>query len=207
MRKRERLMHKIKKYANRKMYDTTDKQYVSMTQVAALIKSGEEIIVTDNQTGDDITSSIVSQLIAREKKGDPQGVSSRVLVQLLRKGSDTLTDYARKYASVWQNAFTMAEDELDKFVNLLIKNKELSKSEGRRLKNEIVNYSDSVKDWVADNVDKRINEALGMMNLATRDEVAVLSKKIDALSRQINKLEKTKPTKAAPGGRKRSAEK
>jgi polyhydroxyalkanoate synthesis regulator phasin len=45
------------------------------------------------------------------------------------------------------------------------------------------------------------------MNLATRDEVAVLSKKIDALSKQINKLEKTKLTKAAPGGRKRSAEK
>lgn len=197
-------MHRVKKYANRKMYDTTDKQYVSMTQLAALIKSGEEITVIDNRTGDDITSLIVSQLIAREKKDDPQGVSSKVLVQLLRKGSDTLTDYARKYVSVWQNAFTMAEDELDKFVNLLIKNKELSRSEGRRLKNEITNYTDSVKGWVADNVDKRINEALGMMNLATRDEVAALSKKIDVLSRQIDKLEKSKSTGAPSGSKKRS---
>jgi len=59
-------MHKIKKYANRKLYDTTEKKYISLDQLAALIKAGEEISIVDNRSGEDITSAIVSQLLARD---------------------------------------------------------------------------------------------------------------------------------------------
>ena len=44
-------MHRIKKYANRKMYDTTAKKYISMDQLSELIKSVEEVSITDNITG------------------------------------------------------------------------------------------------------------------------------------------------------------
>ncbi len=182
-------MHKIKKYANRKMYDTTGKRYISMTQLAELIKSGEEVMIVDNRTDEDLTTAIVSQLIGREKKGKDKIVSSKVLMQLLRKGGGTLTDYAKKYASLWQNAFTMAEDEIDRVVNLLVKDKELSKSEGSRLKREIIGYSDGLKKWVSDNVDRRINEVFSVMNLATKDELNGLASRIDRMERKIQKIE------------------
>ena len=185
-------MHEIKKYANRKMYDRTDKQYITMAELAKLIKSGEEVSIVDNSTGDDLTSSIVSQLIGREKQGKDKSVSPRVLMQLLRKGGGTLSDYAKKYTSLWQNAFTMAEDEVDKLVNRLVKDKELSRSEGNKLKKEIVGYTDSLKSWIRDNIDKRISEALAAMNLPTRDRINELEAKVDALMEKIEKLERPK---------------
>ena len=61
-------MRKIKKYANRKLYDTKEKQYISMDQLSELIKAGEDVSIVDNKTGEDLTSSIVSQLLAKERK-------------------------------------------------------------------------------------------------------------------------------------------
>lgn len=200
-------MHEIKKYANRKMYDRTDKRYITMAQLSKLIKSGEEVSIVDNSTGDDLTSSIVSQLIGREKKGQDKGVSPRVLMQLLRKGGGTLSDYAKKYTSLWQNAFTMAEDEVDRLVNMLVKDKELSRSEGSKLKKEIVGYRDSLKSWVSDSIDNRISEVLGVMNLPTKDRVNALAARVDALAEKIEKLEKTQRKSLKKKPKKRSSEK
>ncbi|MBW2220274.1 MAG: hypothetical protein JRF40_12415 [Deltaproteobacteria bacterium] len=194
-------MHRIKKYANRKLYDTTDKKYVSMDSLSKLIKSGKEISVTDNETGEDLTASVVSGLIARNKGEDKKAVSSGLLIQLFRKGGGALTDYAKKYMSIWQSAFTMAEDEVDRFVNMLVKNKEISKSEGSRLKNEITGYTDSVKRWIADNVDRRINEVLDVMNLPTKDQVFALTKRIDRLEKKLKQYEKLERPK--PGNKKK----
>lgn len=191
-------MHKIKKYVNRKMYDTTDKKYVSMEQVAQLIKSGEEVTIIDNKTGEDLTAAIVSRLIGQEKKEKGSVVSPRIMMQLLRKGGDTLTDYAKKYTSLWQNALTMAEDEVDKVVGTLVKDKELSRAEGSRLKQEITGYTDSLKNWIGERVDRRLNEALAAMNLASRDQVEKLTAKIDSLSREVARLKKqAAPAKTA----------
>ena len=200
-------MRKIKKYANRKMYDRTDKRYITMAQLSKLIKSGEEVSIIDNRTGEDLTSSIVSQLIGREKKNKDRGVSPRVLMQLLRKGGGTLSDYAKKYTSLWQSAFTMAEDEVDKLVNRLVKEKELSRSEGSNLKKEIVGYTNSLKSWISDSIDKRISEVLDVMNLPTKDRVNELAARVDALAEKIDKLEKQQRKTVKRKPKKRSSEK
>jgi len=198
-------MHKIKKYVNRKMYDTTDKKYVSMEQVARLIKSGEEVSIIDNKTGEDLTAAIVSRLIGQDKKEKGSVVSPRIMMQLLRKGGDTLTDYAKKYTSLWQSALTMAEDEVDKVVGALVKDKELSRAEGSRLKKEITGYTDSLKSWIGERVDRHMNEALAAMNLASRDQMDALTAKIEKLSREVARLKKqSAPAKQA---RKKSAAK
>lgn len=185
-------MHLIKKYANRKMYDTSDKRYVSRNQLTELIKKGEEVAIIDNRTGEDLTAAIVSQLIGMEsqdKKNDA-AVSSRFLMQLLRKGGGTLTDYAKKYVSLWQGAFTMAEDEIDKLVNKLVKNKELSLSEGSRLKKEIIGFTNSLKGWISESIDTRVGEVFDAMNIATNDHIKALSAKVDLLDKKVKQLEK-----------------
>ncbi len=183
-------MRKIKKYANRKLYDTTDKKYVSMERLSDLIKSGEEVMIQDNETGKDITSAVVSQILAREKTKDDEGVPSGVLIQMLRKGGGTVVSYARKYTAIWQSAITMAEDEVDKLVNLLVKDKEITESEGSKLKKEIKGYADDFKNWIGEKIDQRIDEALGLMNLATKDQVKRLTVKIETLTEKVEKLEK-----------------
>lgn len=183
-------MHKIKRYANRKLYDSTDKNYITLDQIAELIKAGQEISVVDNQTGEDLTSTTVSQILARDKKIKNGDVVSSVLIQLLRKGGGTLVDYGKKYVSLWESGLTMAEDEIDRLVNRLVKDQELSESEGSKLKKDLADRADDLKKWIGDKIDQRINHTLNLMNLATKDQVADLTAKIDALTQKVAKLER-----------------
>ncbi len=182
-------MHLIKKYANRKLYDTTDKRYLTMDRLAELIKSGEEVSITDNETGDDITAAVVSQLLARESAGDNRAVPSGVLMQLLRKGRGTLFGYGRKYVSLWQSALTLSKDEIEKLVNSLVTAKEISESEGKNLKKEIMGFATNLKSWILENIDLRVSEGLKKMTLPSRDQVKALDKRVDELDRKVRLLE------------------
>ena len=183
-------MHMIKRYANRKLYDTTDKKYITLDQISKLIKRGEKISVVDNETGEDLTSSTISQCLARNKRKKSNEAESNVLIQLLRKGPGTLVDYGRKYVSLWDRALTMADEEIDKMVNRLVKDKELSKNDGRKLKKDISGRTDNLKRWLGDKIDQRISEVLGIMNLATKEQVNHLTDKIESLTKKVKRLEK-----------------
>ena len=183
-------MHLIKKYANRKLYDTTDKRYLTMDRLAELIKSGEEVSIVDNETGDDLTSSIVSQLLAREDSDTDKAVPSRVLMQMLRKGRGTLFGYGKKYVSLWQSALTLSKDEIEKLVNSLVHEKEISESEGKNLKNEILGYANNLKSWIIDSIDQRVSEGLKVMNLSSKDQVNELTKRVDELTQKVKELDK-----------------
>jgi len=184
-------MHKIKRYANRKLYDATDKKYITLDQISKLIKSGEEITVVDNKTGKDLTAATVSQIFARDKKGKTDDVASGIVVQLLRKGPGTLVDYGKKYVSLWDRALTMADEEIDKLVDRLVREKELTKSEGSKFKREISGRADELRNWIGEKIDERINEVLNIMNLATKEQAVDLTAKIEALTKKVNKLEKS----------------
>ena len=189
-------MHKIKRYANRKLYDTTDKRYITLNQIAELVKAGEEISVTDNRTGEDLTSATISQILARDKKGGRDDIGSGVLIRLLRKGPGALVDYGWKYISLWERALTMADEEIDRLVERLIKDRELSKSEGSRLKKDILGHADDLRNWIKDKTDQRVHEVLNRMNLATRDQVVKLTARVESLTKKVRKLEKAYAEKA-----------
>ena len=182
-------MHHIKKYANRKLYDSTDKKYISMNRLSDLIKNGEDVIIIDNETGKDLTASIVSSLIARTKDQAEETVSSGMLIRFFRKGGATLTDYTKKYTSLWQKSFTMAEDELDSFVKKLIKEKEISKSEGSRIRRDIIGFTKTMKTWISDTIDRRITEVMDVMNLATKDNITQLNNRITLLEKKLKTFE------------------
>ncbi len=182
-------MHLIKKYANRKLYDTTDKKYISRVRLSKLIKQGQDVEIIDNETGEDLTASIVSSLIATTRGKAGATVSSGVLIQLFRRGSNAVTDYAKRYMSLWQRSFVMAEDEIDNMVKGLVKNKEISTSEGNRLKQEIIGYTAVIKSWISDTIDRRLKEVLSATNLATKDQVSELRAHIDMLEKKIETIQ------------------
>lgn len=189
-------MHKIKRYANRKLYDTKIKEYITLDKIAKLLKSGEEISVMDNETGEDITAATVSQILARTKKGQTDNGASNVMIQLLRKGPGTLVDYGKKYISLWDRALTMADEEIDRLVERLVKEKEITPSEGSRLKKDMLSRAEDLKKWIAEKTDQRVNEALDLMNLASKEQVSQLTEKIDTLTRKVQSLEKKLAKKA-----------
>ena len=65
-------MRTIRRYANRKLYDTRESHYVNLQQIADLIRSGEEIRITSKSTGMDLTAATMAQIIFEEtKSGQP----------------------------------------------------------------------------------------------------------------------------------------
>ena len=69
-------MRMIRRYSNRKLYDTQDSHYVTLAQIAALIRAGEEIRVTNKPTGKDLTAATMAQILFEEtKNGKPWPVA------------------------------------------------------------------------------------------------------------------------------------
>jgi polyhydroxyalkanoate synthesis regulator protein len=200
----------IKKYANGRFYDTVEKNYITRSQISDLIGAKKKIEIIDTKTGADITSDILSQLTSKKEKPGKKKVAAKTktrktaqdsanfLVQLFRKGENTLSDLGKKGASIWQDILTMSKEEIEKVINLLVKDKKISEFEAKKLKAEVLKYRDNVQKWVSKHIDGRINEVLDKMNLANRDQIVDLTNKITTLNNKIAKLEKSKPAKTAP---------
>jgi polyhydroxyalkanoate synthesis regulator phasin len=83
----------------------------------------------------------------------------------------------------------MAEDEIDNMVKGLVNSKEISKSEGNRLKTEIIGYTTSIKAWISDTIDKRLKEVLAISNLATKSQLSELNERIRVLEKRIEDIQ------------------
>ena len=62
----------IKRYANRKLYDTRDSRYVTLDHIAAMVRAGDDIRVVDNTTQADLTTATLAQIIFEEEKKTPR---------------------------------------------------------------------------------------------------------------------------------------
>jgi polyhydroxyalkanoate synthesis repressor PhaR len=91
--------HLIKKYANRKLYDTRTSKYVTLEQIADLVRTGHDIRVMDRDTGHDITQVVLSQIVLTEEKRGPQRLVDAGADALHDRGQ-ALLDYVRKTLNV-----------------------------------------------------------------------------------------------------------
>lgn len=80
----------IKRYDNRKLYDTTTSEYVSLSDIADLVRSGKTVQVIDNPTEEDITAQTLTQIILEEGKNGRQVIPSDLLHDLLRRSGEAL---------------------------------------------------------------------------------------------------------------------
>jgi polyhydroxyalkanoate synthesis regulator phasin len=89
--------HIIKKYANRKLYDTRTSSYITLEGIAGLVRDGHEIRVVDRETGQDLTQVTLSQIVLSEEK---RGPSRMVDGGALQERGQALLDYVRKTLNV-----------------------------------------------------------------------------------------------------------
>ena len=86
----------IKKYGNRRMYDTTGSRYVNLDDIAAFIREGKEVRVEDAKTGRDLTRVTLTQIITEDAKDKPTGLPLELLRQLI-----VASDQARQEFIMW----------------------------------------------------------------------------------------------------------
>ena len=76
----------IKRYSNRKLYDTQESRYVTLEELEELIRAGKEISVVDVSTGEDLTSVTLAQIILENERSHRAGLPAAFLHQLIKHG-------------------------------------------------------------------------------------------------------------------------
>jgi polyhydroxyalkanoate synthesis repressor PhaR len=88
-------MPTIKRYPNRKLYDTEAKRYVTLDSITQMIHEGHEVQVVDHETGEDLTNLTLSQIIFEQEKKGSGLLPRSLLTNLVRAGGDTLDQMRR----------------------------------------------------------------------------------------------------------------
>lgn len=111
----------IKKYANRRLYDTVEKKYVNLSEVRQLVLDGVEFVVTDVTTGDDLTRQILLQVIAEQELGGQPMFTTEILSQLIRfyggAFQNVFTDYLGKTVSIINGQQQAYQNQLNEMLN------------------------------------------------------------------------------------------
>lgn len=86
----------IKRYSNRKLYDTKDSRYVTLLQIAEMVRAGEEVQIIDNNTKDDLTEVTLAQIIYEEKKANSRTVPLQTLKELIHQRTEKVLSDLRE---------------------------------------------------------------------------------------------------------------
>jgi polyhydroxyalkanoate synthesis repressor PhaR len=106
----------VKKYANRRLYDTSSSRYINLEDIAALVRNGKEVQVVDAGTGEDITRITLTQIIVEDAKGQPAGLPLELLRQLIvttdHVGQEFIMWYLKSAFDSYQKVQSSLQDRL-----------------------------------------------------------------------------------------------
>jgi len=92
----ERAKRVVKRYSNRKLYDTRESRYVTLLQIAEMVRAGEEVQIIDNATKDDLTEVTLAQIIYEEQKQHSRSVPLATLRDLIHQRGERLMTQLRE---------------------------------------------------------------------------------------------------------------
>lgn len=106
----------IKKYANRRLYDTSGSRYINLEDIAALVRNGKDLQVVDAKTGEDLTRVTLTQIIVEDAKEQPTGLPLELLRQLIvasdRVGQEFIMWYLKSAFDAYRNVQNTLESRL-----------------------------------------------------------------------------------------------
>lgn len=95
----------IKKYSNRRLYDTAASRYVNLDQVAALVRKGHALKVVDAKTGEDLTRQVLTQIIVEDARQPDGGAPVEFLRDMIRATDRAQRDFFEWYLSAAAEAY------------------------------------------------------------------------------------------------------
>ena len=103
----------IKRYGNRRLYNTETRSYVNYEELAKLVRDGQDIKVIDSTTKEDVTKAVLIQMILEEEKNKKTILPTEFLFQLLRSREDSMQDFFKNHLSASFNAYLKTKEEFD----------------------------------------------------------------------------------------------
>lgn len=107
----------IKKYGNRRLYDTSTSQYIKLEEIAALIRKGKQVRVVDAKTGQDLTRVTLTQIIVEDAKGGPAGLPLELLRQLIVASDHAGREFVMWYLNSAFSAYQKVQESLQSGFN------------------------------------------------------------------------------------------
>jgi polyhydroxyalkanoate synthesis repressor PhaR len=195
----------IKRYTNRKLYDTVESRYVTLDEIAQMIKGGAEVKIVDNRTKEDLTSVTLAQIIFEEEKKRSQ-MPLGVLREIIRHGGEAVAGFYQEKVGVRlqeriNEMKTRAEglrEDVEQRVrgvtSLLRREDKAGQAEGEKVGpvKEMLAAGERAVEQIRSRVDSGVKQAIetfsGPSGLAA--EVDKLQKKLEALEKRIEQLGK-----------------
>ena len=163
-------MRLIKRYPNRKLYDTQEKRYIPLGQVAVLIRAGEEVQILDHRSGEDLTATALARILQREEKGLPLPF----LRSVIRIGGDAW-EYLRA---------SLDEARLEP----LVSRGESALDEAQRLSEELAANTLRRRQDLETATLSKVEGALERWQIPTRDDLQRLEAQLKELSHKLDSL-------------------
>lgn len=102
----------IKKYANRRLYNTAKSSYVTLDHLAQMVRDGQDFVVNDAKSGQDITRSVLAQIIFEEEAKGQTMLPANFLRQLIRLYGDTLQGFVPGYLEASMETFSRNQEKM-----------------------------------------------------------------------------------------------
>ncbi len=169
-------MRVIKRYDNRKLYDTQTSKTVNLGEIADFIREGEEVQVIDSK-GKDITPKILGQIFLQENVETKQLMFNKFVLQGLIQESQNMESIIKKFLLGGIGLASMTREKLDELVNELIKRGELSEDQRAKFVKEMMNRSKNSEDPPSEEASKA-------------QRIAELEAKIAALQAELDDTKK-----------------
>ena len=167
----------IKRYQNRKLYDTNASRYVTLDDIAVLIRQGEDVQVVDNQNQDDLTSVTLTQIIFEQEKKKKSLLPLATLRGIIQSGGEKIVDFVQNTFESGANSITHVKEEAEKVFEKIVKKGDFSIEEGRHM----------IKDFFDDKLKSAMDAVSAIPSL--HSEIRTLRKKIDGLETKLKKYE------------------
>jgi len=188
----------IKRYTNRKLYDTVESRYVTLDEIAQMIKGGAEVKVLDNRTKEDLTSVTLAQIIFEEEKKRSQ-MPLGVLREIIRHGGEAVAVF---YQDKVGNRLSERLEEMKNRTEALRENIEQkvrgvtsllrgSEEKGTSPVKEVLAAGQTAVEEFRAKVDQSVKQALDSFGSgAMAQEIEKLQRKIEALEKKLEQLGK-----------------
>ncbi|HTP50276.1 MAG TPA: polyhydroxyalkanoate synthesis regulator DNA-binding domain-containing protein [Anaeromyxobacteraceae bacterium] len=177
----------IKRYTNRKLYDTVESRYVTLEEIADMVKAGAEVKIIDNRTKEDLTSVTLAQIIFEEEKKTSK-MSLRTLRDLIRHGGERAQQFVEETQAELRDKVEGLRHVAEQRVQTLLTK---GQATGDRAKDLLAASQEAVGQFQR-RLDERVRTAVeGVANLPEiRKDMQQLVTRLDELEQRLRELEK-----------------
>jgi polyhydroxyalkanoate synthesis repressor PhaR len=180
-------MRTIKRYSNRKLYDTETKQYITLDEMASLIRDGYQLQVLDNATGEDLTTLTLSQIILEQEKKHKGFLPRSVLNALVESGGKSMNTLRTRLESPL-DLLKRVDEEIEQRIQALIQRGELAEEHGQKLRDQLLNLKPG-KGTAKEIKDEEIEKILTDKGVPNQSDIRDLLGQIETLSQKISHLD------------------